>query len=70
MGVNGLDDGLLLIQELPMAVREEHDDLHPGQALQLICLPDRIELLPLQPASALGGCPKGPNRFQREPDRL
>jgi AbrB family looped-hinge helix DNA binding protein len=54
---------------LPKAVRE-HYNLHPGQVLQLICLPDRIELLPLQPASALRGFLKGPNSFEREPDRL
>jgi AbrB family looped-hinge helix DNA binding protein len=53
---------------LPKAVRE-HYDLEPGQVLQLICLPDRIELLPLQPASALRGFLKGPNNFEREPDQ-
>ena len=45
---------------LPKAVRQ-HDDLQPGQVLQPICLPDRIELLPLQPASALRGFLSGTN---------
>jgi len=54
---------------LPKAVRQ-HYGLQPGQVLQLICLPDRIELLPLQPASALRGFLSGPNSFERESDRL
>ncbi|APD48087.1 AbrB/MazE/SpoVT family DNA-binding domain-containing protein [Synechococcus sp. CS-602] len=54
---------------LPKAVRQLYD-LKPGQVLQLICLPDRIELLPLQAASALRGFLKGANSFEREPDRL
>ena len=54
---------------LPKAVRERYQ-LKPGQTLQLISLPDRIELVPLQPPAALRGFLKGGNSFEREPDRL
>ena len=54
---------------LPKAVRERYQ-LKPGQTLQLLSLPDRIELVPLQPPAALRGFLKGGNSFEREPDRL
>ena len=44
--------------------------LVPGQQLQVLALPGRIELDPSQSPAALRGCLEGENTFQREPDRL
>ena len=44
--------------------------LVPGQQLQVLALPGRIELDPSQSTAALRGCLEGENTFQREPDRL
>ena len=54
---------------IPKRVRD-HFGLSPGQTIQVIALPGRIELVPSQPASALRGFLPGPNTFQREEDRL
>ncbi|MFL0771097.1 MAG: AbrB/MazE/SpoVT family DNA-binding domain-containing protein, partial [Prochlorococcus sp.] len=54
---------------IPKRVREQFD-LKPGQVLQVIALPGRIELVPSRPASALRGFLEGENTFQREDDRL
>jgi AbrB family looped-hinge helix DNA binding protein len=54
---------------IPKRVREQFG-LSPGQQLQVIALPGRIELVPSQPASALRGFLIGANTFQREADRL
>ena len=54
---------------LPKAVRDRYG-LRAGQKLQLICLPDRIELMPIQAPGMLRGFLDGPNSFEREPDRL
>jgi AbrB family looped-hinge helix DNA binding protein len=54
---------------IPKRVREQFG-LAPGQQLQVIALPGRIELVPSQPPAALRGFLKGENTFQREPDRL
>jgi AbrB family looped-hinge helix DNA binding protein len=54
---------------IPKRVREQFG-LRAGQALQVIALPGRIELVPSQPASALRGFLQGRNTFQREGDRL
>jgi AbrB family looped-hinge helix DNA binding protein len=54
---------------IPRRIREQFG-LSPGQQLQVIALPGRIELVPsLQPA-ALRGFLEGENTFQRETDRL
>jgi bifunctional DNA-binding transcriptional regulator/antitoxin component of YhaV-PrlF toxin-antitoxin module len=50
-------------------VREQFG-LRPGQQLQVISLPGRIELVPSQPPSALRGFLSGENTFEREVDRL
>ena len=50
-------------------VREQFS-LSPGQQLQVIALPGRIELVASQPASDLRGFLIGANTFQREPDPL
>lgn len=54
---------------IPKRVREQYG-LSPGQTLQLIALPGRIELVPSQPPAALRGFLPGTNTFQREGDRL
>jgi AbrB family looped-hinge helix DNA binding protein len=54
---------------IPRAVRDRYG-FRPGQKLQLICLPDRIELIPLQPPGRLRGFLGGANTFEREADRL
>jgi AbrB family looped-hinge helix DNA binding protein len=54
---------------IPRRVREQFD-LRPGQQLQVIALPGRIELVPSQPPSALRGFLSGENTFEREVDRL
>lgn len=54
---------------IPKRVRDQFG-LRVGQALQVIALPGRIELVPSQPPEALRGFLKGPNTFQREGDRL
>jgi len=54
---------------IPRRVRVQFD-LRPGQQLQVIALPGRIELVPSQPPSALRGFLSGENTFEREVDRL
>ena len=54
---------------IPKRVREQFG-LSPGQSLQVIALPGRIELVPSQPPAALRGFLQGKNTFQREGDRL
>ena len=54
---------------IPRRVREQFD-LRPGQQLQVIALPGRIELVPSQQPSALRGFLSGENTFEREVDRL
>ena len=54
---------------IPKRVREQFG-LSPGQQLQVIALPGRIELVSSQPASDLRGFLIGSNTFQREADRL
>ena len=54
---------------IPKRVREQFG-LSPGQRLQVIALPGRIELVPSQSPSALHGFLKGQNTFHREDDRL
>jgi len=54
---------------IPKRVREQFG-LSPGQQLQVIALPGRIELVPSQPPSALRGFLQGDNTFAREGDRL
>ncbi len=47
----------------------EQFDLKPGQVLQVIALPGRIELVPIRSVSALRGFLDGENTFERESDR-
>jgi AbrB family looped-hinge helix DNA binding protein len=54
---------------IPKRVREQFG-LSPGQTLQVIALPGRIELVPTQSPTALLGFLPGKNTFQREVDRL
>lgn len=54
---------------IPKRVRDQFA-LCPGQQLQVIALPGRIELVPSQPASALRGFLRGENTFEPEFDRL
>ena len=54
---------------IPKRVREQFG-LSPGQTLQVIALPGRIELVPTQSPGALRGFLQGKNTFQREGDRL
>jgi AbrB family looped-hinge helix DNA binding protein len=54
---------------IPRRVRKQFD-LRPGQQLQVIALPGRIELVPSQPPSALRGFLSGENTFEQEVDRL
>ena len=48
----------------------EQFDLKPGQVLQLIAMPGRIELVPSRSVSALRGFLESENTFERESDRL
>ena len=54
---------------IPKRVREQFG-LSPGQTLQVIALPGRIELVPTQSPAALRGFLPGKNTFQRKGDRL
>ena len=55
---------------IPRAVRESMD-IKPGGKLQIILYGDRIELLPLKPASKLRGFLKGiDTSLPRENDRV
>jgi AbrB family looped-hinge helix DNA binding protein len=54
---------------IPKRVREQLG-LRPGQRLQVIALPGRIELVPEQPIGDLRGFLTGDNTFERERDRL
>jgi len=54
---------------IPKRVREQFG-LSPGQQLQVIALPGRIELVPSQSPVALRGFLQGQNTFVREADRL
>ena len=54
---------------IPKRVREQFG-LSPGQTLQVIALPGRIELVPTRSPSELRGFLQGNNTFQREDDRL
>jgi AbrB family looped-hinge helix DNA binding protein len=54
---------------IPKRVREQFA-LMPGQQLQVIALPGRIELVPTLPPAALRGFLQGENTFEREQDRL
>lgn len=54
---------------IPRRVREQFG-LTPGQTLQVIALPGRIELVPTRSAADLRGFLQGNNTFQREGDRL
>jgi AbrB family looped-hinge helix DNA binding protein len=54
---------------IPQRVREAMG-LAPGVKLQVVHYENRIELIPVRPASALRGSLRGvPNDFEREPDR-
>ena len=54
---------------IPKPVRERFG-LKPGQTLQVLALPGRIELVPKESVDALRGFLRGPNSFQREDDRV
>ena len=54
---------------IPKRVRERMG-LKPGQVLQVIALPGRIEMVLRRPVSELRGFLKSENTFQREGDRL
>ncbi len=54
---------------IPKRVREQFG-LSPGQTLQVIALPGRIELVSTHTAAELRGSLPGSNTFQREADRL
>jgi AbrB family looped-hinge helix DNA binding protein len=54
---------------IPRRVREQFG-LSPGQTLQVIVLPGRIELVPTTSPAELLGFLQGRNTFQREDDRL
>ena len=54
---------------IPKPVRERFG-LKPGQTLQVLSLPGRIELVPRESVDALRGFLQGHNSFQREDDRL
>ena len=54
---------------IPKPVRERFG-LKPGQTLQVLALPGRIELVPRESVDALRGFLQGTNSFQREDDRL
>ena len=48
----------------------EQFGLIPGQQLQVIALPGRIELVPSQAPATLRGFLQGENTFARQADRL
>lgn len=54
---------------IPKQVRERMG-LKPGQVLQVMALPGRIELVPKRSVTELRGFLQGDNTFQREGDRL
>jgi AbrB family looped-hinge helix DNA binding protein len=54
---------------IPRSVRKRLD-IRPGQQVQMVAYDDRIELIPVRPARELRGFLRGPNTFEREPDRL
>ncbi|MFZ4805553.1 MAG: AbrB/MazE/SpoVT family DNA-binding domain-containing protein [Synechococcus lacustris] len=54
---------------IPQRLRELYG-LKAGQRLQWVALAHRLELVPLQPATALRGFLPGENNFDREVDRL
>ena len=54
---------------IPKQVRERMG-LQPGQVLQVMALPGRIELVPKRSVTELRGFLQGENTFQREGDRL
>jgi len=54
---------------IPKRVRERMG-LQPGQVLQVMALPGRIELVPKRSVTELRGFLQGDNTFQREGDRL
>jgi len=54
---------------IPKRVRERMG-LKPGQVLQVMALPGRIELVPKRSVTELRGFLQGDNTFQREGDRL
>ena len=54
---------------IPKRVREQFD-LKPGQVLQVIAMPGRIELVTSRAVSSLRGFLEGKNTFERESDRL
>lgn len=54
---------------IPKRVRDQFG-LAPGQQLQGLALPGRIEMVSCQPPAALRGFLQAENTFQREPDRL
>lgn len=54
---------------IPKRVREQFG-LSPGQQLQVMALPGRIELVPSQSPVALRGFLRGENTFVRETDCL
>jgi len=54
---------------IPKRVRNRFG-LAAGQQLQVLALPGRIELIPIQSLAALRGFLQGDNTFQREPDCL
>ena len=45
---------------IPLAVRERLG-LQPGQQFQVVALEGRVELIPVEPATALRGIKKGAN---------
>jgi AbrB family looped-hinge helix DNA binding protein len=52
---------------IPKRVHDQFG-LSPGQQLQVLALPGRIELIPIQSPAALRGFLQADNTFQREPD--
>ena len=55
---------------IPRSIRERLN-LRPGQQIQVIPYEDRIEFIPLRPASELRGFLRGmPTDLVRDPDRL
>ena len=54
---------------IPKRVREQFD-LKPGQVLQVLAMPGRIELVTSRAVSALRGFLEGENTFERSIDRL
>jgi AbrB family looped-hinge helix DNA binding protein len=54
---------------IPRSVRQQLD-IRPGQQVQMVAYGDRIEVIPVRPAREFRGFLKGPNTFERDPDRL